>query len=228
MNTEKTDYPFTLAGAPDYALVNITIPAGKTLKAEASSMAYMDSSLKMKTKMGGGFKRMLSGENLFVNEFTAAEGEAQIGVAPGTPGDIRHLYLEDETVYIQNSAFLASSPDLQTGIEFQGFKGFFSGEKIFMIKCSGTGDLWFNSFGGILEIDVKNNYVVDTGHIVGFTGGLTYDVRPVGGLKSLFFSKEGLVCRFSGEGKIWIQTRLAPAFVTWADGFRRIEKKKDN
>jgi len=228
MNTEKTDYPHTLAGAPDYALVNITIPAGKTLKAEASSMAYMDSSLKMKTKMGGGFKRMLSGENLFVNEFTAPEGAAEIGIAPGTPGDIRHVYLENETVYIQNSAYLASSPDLETGIEFQGFKGFFSGEKLFMIKCAGTGDLWFNSFGGIVEIDVKKDYVVDTGHIVGFTGGLTYDVRPVGGLKSLFFSKEGLVCRFSGEGKIWIQTRLTPAFVTWADGFRRIEKKKDN
>ena len=228
MTSNKSDYAFTVTGAPDYAMVNVTIPQGKTLKAEASAMAYMDSSLKMKTKMGGGFKRMLSGEKLFVNEFTAEEAAAAIGIAPGSPGDIQHVYLEDETICVQNSASLASSPNLDVSIDFQGFKGFFSGEKLFMVKCTGTGDLWFNSFGGIIEIDVKNNYVVDTGYIVGFTSGLAYDVRPVGGLKSLFFSKEGLVCRFSGEGKIWIQTRLAPAFVTWADAFRRVEKKKDD
>jgi uncharacterized protein (TIGR00266 family) len=228
MQTEKTDYPFTVAGAPDYGMFNVTIPRGRTLKVENAAMAYMDSTLTMKTRMGGGFKRMLSGEKLFINEFTAAERDGEIGIAPGTPGDVGHLYLEDETVYLQNSSYLASSPDVQVGIDFQGFKGFFSGEKIFMISCSGTGDLWFNTFGGMIEIDVKDNYVVDTGHIVGFTGGLSYDVRPVGGLKSLFFSGEGLVCRFSGEGKIWIQTRMPPAFITWADGFRKVKQKKND
>jgi len=225
MSEQKTDYPYTISAAPDYGMINITIPRGKTLKAEASSMAYMDSSLKMKAKMKGGLKRMLSGENLFISEFTAEEKEAEIGIAPGTPGDIGHVYLEDSTVFLQNSSYLASSPDLEVGIDFQGFKGFFSGEKLFMIRCSGTGDLWFNTFGGLIEIDVKSNYVVDTGYIVGFTEGLSYDVRPVAGLKSLFFSGEGLVCRFTGEGKVWIQTRLAPAFVSWADPFRRVEKK---
>ena len=225
---ENSDYKYDISGAPDYGMVNITIPQGKTLKAEASAMAYMDSSLKMKTKMGGGLKRMLSGEKLFINEFTAEEGDAQIGIAPGSPGDIQHVYLEDETIYIQNSAYLCSSPELETAIDFQGFKGFFNGEKLFMIKVTGTGDLWFNSFGGIIEIDVQHNYVVDTGYIVGFTGLLTYDVTMVGGMKSMLFSKEGLVCRFSGEGKVWIQTRLAPSFVNWADAYRSVESKKDD
>jgi uncharacterized protein (TIGR00266 family) len=222
---EKTDYPFTLVSQPDYGMLNVKIPRGKTLKVEASAMAWMDSSLTMKAKMKGGLKRMLSGENLFISEFTAGSEDAEMGIAPGSPGEIGHVYLEDSTVYIQNSAFLASSPDLEVAIEFQGFKGFFSGEKLFMIKCSGTGDLWFNTFGGLIEIDVQKNYVVDTGYIVGFTEGLQYDVTPVAGMKSLFFSGEGLVCRFSGEGKVWIQTRLAPAFVRWADPFRRVQKK---
>ena len=228
MQLEKTDYPYTVAGAPDYGMVNVTIPRGSTLKVENSAMAYMDSRLAMKTRMGGGFKRMLSGEKLFINEFTATETEGEIGIAPGTPGDIGHVYLENETIFLQNSSYLASSPDLDLGIDFQGFKGFFSGEKIFMIRCSGTGDLWFNTFGGMIEIDVKDDYVVDTGYIVAFTDGLSYDVRPVAGLKSLFFSGEGLVCRFSGQGKIWIQTRMPPAFITWADAFRRVKKKKDD
>lgn len=226
MDLKKTDYPFNISAAPDYGMVNITIPQGKTLKAEASAMAYMDTSIKMKAKLGGGLKRMLSGEKLFINEFTAQESDSEIGISPGTPGDIGHLYLENETVFLQNSSYLASSPDLDISIEFQGFKGFFSGEKLFMIKCSGSGDLWFNTFGGLIVINVKSNYVIDTGYIVGFTDGLSYDVRPVGGLKSMFFSGEGLVCRFTGEGKVWIQTRQSPSFVTWADGFRKIEKKK--
>ena len=226
MDQQKTDFPHSIAASPDYGLAAIRIPQGKTLKVEASAMAYMDSSLKMKTKIGGGLKRMLSGEKLFINEFSAPEADGEIGIAPGSPGDIGHVYLENETIYIQNSAFLAASPDLDTTIEFQGFKGFFSGEKLFMIKVSGTGDLWFNTYGAMLEIDVTDNYVVDTGYIVAFTEGLSYDVRMVGGLKSLFFSGEGLVCRFTGAGKVWIQTRLAPAFVRWADPFRKAKKNK--
>ncbi|MFW5742318.1 MAG: TIGR00266 family protein [Spirochaetota bacterium] len=228
MNPDRTDYPYTVAAAPDYGLVNVTIPQGRTLRVEASAMAYMDSTLSMKTKMRGGFKRVLSGEKLFINEFTAADRSAEIGIAPGTPGDVAHLYLENETVFLQNSSYLASSPDLDVAAEFQGFKGFFSGEKLFMVRCSGSGDLWFNTFGALLEIDVTDNYVVDTGHIVAFTDGLSYDVRSVAGLKSLFFSGEGLVCRFSGSGKVWIQTRKSMPFVMWADQYRRVEKKNDN
>ncbi|MDA3955576.1 TIGR00266 family protein [Oceanispirochaeta sp.] len=225
INMEKTDYPFTLESQPDYGILNVKIPQGKTLKVEASAMAWMDSSLTMKAKMKGGLKRMLSGENLVISEFTAGTVDAEMGIAPGSPGEIGHVYLEDSTIFIQNSAYLASSPDLEVAIEFQGFKGFFSGEKMFMIKCSGTGDLWFNTFGGLIEIEVQSDYVVDTGYILGFTEGLRYEVRPVAGMKSLFFSGEGLVCRFTGEGRVWIQTRLAPAFVHWADPYRRVNKK---
>ena len=228
MNRDKTDFPHTISAAPDYGMVNVTIPAGGTLQVEASAMAYMDSHLRMKTKMKGGFKRMLSGEKLFINEFSAEGRSGEIGVAPGTPGDLVHVYLENETVYLQNSSYLASSPNLQVEAQFQGFKGFFSGEKLFMVKCSGTGDLWFNTFGSVIEIDVTDDYVVDTGHIVGFSESLSYEVRGVAGLKSLFFSGEGLVCRFSGSGTVWIQTRKTPAFVRWADQFRRVEKKNDN
>ncbi len=226
MDRNRTDFPYTTEATPDYALINVTIPKGRTLKVEASAMAYMDSSIIMKTKMGGGLKRMLSGEKLFINEFSAPEGDADIGLAPGCPGDIGHVYLENETIYLQNSAFVALSPDLKTTIQFQGFKGFFSGEKLFLIEVRGTGDLWFNTYGALLEIDVVDSYVVDTGYIVAFTEGLTYSVRPVAGLKSLFFSGEGLVCRFSGEGTVWIQTRLAPAFARWADPFRKQQKNK--
>ena len=102
---------------------------------------------------------------------------------------------------------------------------FFSGESLFLIRCSGHGDLWFNTYGALLEVDVTGDYVVDTGHIVAFTDGLDYSVTKVGGYKSLFLSGEGLVCRFRGEGKVWIQSRKAPAFIWWANAFRPVKSR---
>ena len=98
-------------------------------------------------------------------------------------------------------------------------KGFFSGQRLFLIRASGTGDLWFNTFGALVPVDVDGEYVVDTGHIVAFTEGLDYRVASVGGYKSLFFSGEGLVCRFSGRGRVWIQTRRIGAFASWVFPF---------
>ena len=85
--------------------------------------------------------------------------------------------------------------------------------------------MWFNSYGAIIEIDVDGDYVVDTGYIVAFQEGLDYSITKVGGFKSLFFSGEGLVCRFSGKGKVWIQTRQVPALSWFLRPFRPIEKR---
>jgi uncharacterized protein (TIGR00266 family) len=215
-----------IEGKPDYALLTVKIPSGKTLKVEASAMATMDTNLKMKTKLKGGFGRFLTGESLFINDFTAENGPAEIKIAPASPGDLVHYYLDgQETIYLQSSGYVASDPNVVVDSKWQGFKGFFSGESLFLAKCTGQGDLWFNTFGGIIEIDVKDSYVVDTGNIVAFTGGLSYRVTKFGGYKSLFFSGEGLVCQFSGEGKIWIQTRKAAPLSSWAWPFRPAKKE---
>ncbi len=214
-------FEHTIHCKPDFAMLTVKIPGGKTLKVEASAMATMDTNLIMKTKFKGGLGRFLGGESLFINEFTAENGPGEISISPTAPGDITHRYLNNETIYLQNSAYVASNPDILVESKWQGLtRGFFSGESLFLIKCSGTGDLWFNSFGGIVELDVTDGYVIDTGHIVAFTEGLTYNIGRLGGYKSLFLSGEGLVCRFSGSGKIWIQTRKIMPFAWYLNPFR--------
>ena len=79
-------------------------------------------------------------------------------------------------------------------------------------------------YGEPLPEHIDDDYVVDTGNIVAFTDGLEYTISKVGGYKSLFFSGEGLVCRFRGKGKVWIQTRTANAFVNWAHWYRPVQK----
>ncbi len=216
---------FNIEGQPDYSLLTVNINSGETLKVEASAMASMDTNLNMKTKMKGGISRWLSGESLFINEFTAENGKGEIKIAPNSPGDLCHHKLEGGTVFLQSSGYLASTMDVDLDSKWQGFKGFFSGEGLFLIKCSGSGDLWFNSYGGIVEIDVEKDYVVDTGHVVAFTDGLEYKVTKFGGYKSMFLSGEGLVCKFSGSGKVWIQTRKVQPLLSWVFPFRPAKNK---
>jgi len=217
---------FRIEGRPDFAFLTVKLPANKTLKVEASAMATMDTHIQMKSKLRGGLGRMITGESIVMNEFTAADVPGEIGIAPPSPGDLRHVYLNGETIFLQNSAFVASDPEVAIESKWQGFtKGFFSGENLFLIRAQGTGDLWFNSYGGIIDLDVDGDYVVDTGNIVAFTEGLEYKISKVGGYKSLFFSGEGFVCRFSGKGKIWIQTRAAGAFASWAHPFRPVKSR---
>ena len=219
-------WEFSIEGKPDFAFINVRIPAGETMQVEASAMATMDSHLVMKTKLGGGFKRFLSGESVFINQFTAEGGPGEIGIAPSIPGDVAHQYLNGSTIYLQNSAFVACTSGVTVETKWQGLaKGFFSGEGLFLIRAVGTGDLWFNTFGALIEQQVDGEYIVDNGHIVAFTEGLEYSMTKLGGLKSFFLSGEGLVCKFRGKGTVWIQTRKASPFSSWASAFRPVKKR---
>jgi len=226
MNQQTTEYEHRIDAQPDFSFLTVRLQPEQVLKVEAGAMATMDTNVRMKTKMRGGIGRLVTGESLFINEFMAQNGPGELGIAPGAPGDLDHVYLENDVIYLQNSAYVASSPGVNLETKWQGLiKGFFSGENLFLIKCSGQGDLWFNTFGGMIAIDVDGSYVVDTGHIVAFTEGLEYSVGRIGGYKSLFFSGEGLVCRFSGTGRLWIQTRKLGAFANWVYPYRPVKSR---
>lgn len=221
----RRDFEYEIEGRPDFAFLTVQIPANRTLKVEASAMATMDTNLQMKTRMRGGLTRFLTGENIFVNEFTAAGGPASIGIAPGSPGDLEHVYLDGDGLFLQSSGYVASSPEVTLDSKWQGWKGFFSGEGLFLLRCSGRGDLWFNTYGAMFCVNVNGSYVVDTGHVVAFTDSLQYEVGRIGGYKSLFFSGEGLVCRFRGQGRVWVQTRRLGAFASWIQPFRPVKNR---
>jgi len=219
-------YDYEFACKPDFGYATVNLKANQTIKIEASAMATMDTNIKMKTKMKGGLGRMFTGESLFINEFTAQNGPGEIGIAPGAPGDIEHVYLENETIYLQNSGFVAASPDLNVETKWQGLvKGFFGRDGLFLIKVSGTGSLFFSTYGAMIPIDVDGEQIVDNAYMVAFTEGLEYENRRIGGLKSLFFSGEGFVCHYRGKGRLWIQTRQVPAFGRWVLPYRPVKSR---
>jgi uncharacterized protein (TIGR00266 family) len=224
---------YKIEHAPAYASLILKLQANQTVMVEAGAMAAMDSHIQMKSKMQGGLMksvgRMLGGESLFISEFTSVGQAGELVLSPGVPGDVTHYPIAPgKGLVIQSSGFVACSPTVNLDTKFQGLKGFFSGESLFMVKASGQGDIWFSSYGGILEIPVNGSYVVDTGYIVAFEDSLSYNVEMIGGLswKSLktgIFGGEGLVCRFSGQGKLWIQARHIGPLLNFLNAFRPVK-----
>jgi uncharacterized protein (TIGR00266 family) len=226
---------FDINHRPDFAILGVKLTQGQKVLAEPSAMATMDPTIELKAGMRGGFGkslgRLLGGESFIVNTFTAHAGPGEVTLAPGTPGDVVHYRLSGNSLMLQRGSFLAHSEGVEVSGKWQGARGFFSGEGLVLLKAEGTGDLFFNSYGAILEIDVTQGFLVDTGYVVAFEDTLQYNVtvmpglRPGSKVKSFLFGGEGLVCRFSGRGKVWVQTRTAAPFLRWVHPFRPVQKQ---
>jgi len=204
--------------SPDNTVIKFVFNAGESVRAESDAMVSMSDGLELQTgfgagkKSGGIFKKLmrgfLTGESFFTNVFKATASGQEIILAPSLEGDIELVELKGGSLIIQARSYLAGHPDVSMNTKWQGMKSFFSGESSFMIEASGNNFVVINAFGGIQKISVKEQYIVDTGHIVAFTGGLNYRVVKAGsGWISSFLSGEGLVCEFNGEGDVYIQSR---------------------
>ncbi len=215
---------------PDFALLTVYLQDGQKVFAEPSAMAAMSPNIALKAGFRGGVRRTLGrlfgGESMIMNTYTANRGPGEVCFAGGQLGDAFHYALRDNALFLQRGAFVAHSEGVQLTGKWQGAKGFFSGEGLVLLKASGNGDVFFNSYGAILEVDVTQDYYVDTGYIVAFEDTLQYKVTVLPGLskrsklKSFIFGGEGLVCKFSGQGKVWIQTRNIAPFFRWIYRFR--------
>lgn len=223
------EFAYEIEHSPAYASLRIDLRANQTVWVESGGMAAMDPWIKMKSKVQGGLMkglgRMLGGESLFLSEFTAEGKPGQLYISPGITGDVQHYYLTGNGLMVQSSGFVASSPTVNIDSKFQGFKGFFSGESLFLLRATGQGDIWFSSYGAIVEIPIAGDYVVDTGYIVAFEDTLNYSVEMLGGLsfrglRTGILGGEGLVCRFRGQGRLWVQSRELYNLINFLNPFR--------
>ncbi len=206
---------------PSYSLLKVDLARGQSICAEAGAMVSMSSGIDIQTSAKGGMlgalkRSVLGGESFFMNTFQASQA-GQLTLAPALPGDICALQLSSQAVYAQSGAYLASAPQVQIDTKWAGAKMFFSKEGFFLLKLTGSGNVFLSSYGAIHTITLNpgQTYTVDTGHMVAFDQSVTYDISRVGGLKSTLFSGEGLVCKLTGPGKIWIQSRSQDAFLSW-------------
>jgi uncharacterized protein (TIGR00266 family) len=128
--------------------------------------------------------------------------------------------MQGDTYMMQAGSFMACTDGVNLGTVFGGIKAIFSGEGMFFLKITGQGDLWYNAYGSIVERELNNSeLIVDTGHVVAWEPSLNWEVTGMGNLMSTVFSGEGLVLRFKGTGKVWLQTRSLGGLVNWMRGY---------
>ena len=206
---------------PAFANIQVKMEAGDSIVAEADAMASMSTSLKVKTRWNGGFfrailRKLFGGETLFINEFIATAPSELILTQP-FPGDIECVELNNNSLYIQPGAYIASDITVNLGISWAGFASWIGGEGLFRLRVSGTGKIWFGAYGGIFTKEIDGPFVVDTGHLVAYEPTVKMKVGLAGGLFSSFFSKEGLVSRVNGPGRIYLQSRTVEGLTTWTN-----------
>ena len=223
-----------LIDTPDFGMLQITFDQpNEKIVAESGAMVAMDTGINMQTSMRGGLlaaakRKVLGGESLFQNTFTATGPGQRLFLSPGPEGDLRAMNLAPgQNFILQSGAYVAHVGDqLVLDTKFGGVKGFFGGTGFFMLRVTGPGTVYYCSYGALHEIDVPpEGYTVDNDHLVGFTEGLQFNVRKFGGFRGLFFSGEGLVCDFSGQGRLYLQTRNAGALASFLHPFRPVKSK---
>ena len=208
---------------PSYALAILSLETGESIQAEAGAMVSMSGTIEVKTGTRGGVlqglkRSVLGGESFFINTFTA-QAPGELTLAPALPGDITAIDIGGGNLFVQSGSFLAATPGVQVDTKWGGARSFFSSEGLFLLRCSGSGTVFVSSYGAIHPIDLTTAqtapYVVDTGHMVAFDESVRYEVGRIGGLKSTLFGGEGLVCRLTGPGRFYLQTRNPQSFVEW-------------
>ena len=216
---------FDISGNPAYGDLTVALEAGESFWSEGGAMSRMSSHMDLKTLLPAGLvksaiRRLVGGESLFVSEYTATE-MAFVSLTPAMAGSVLHRPMRGDALMLTAGSFLACTPGLQLNTRFGGLRSFFSGEGAFLIEATGTGDLFFNGYGGVIEKQIDGEFIVDTGHVVAFEPSLSYRIGGMGGLKQTLFSGEGLVMRFSGTGKLFLQTRHLSALAGWLGPYCR-------
>jgi uncharacterized protein (TIGR00266 family) len=207
---------------PAYTTARVTFDEGDAIRAESGAMVSMSGQIEIETKAQGGIfkslgRSMLGGESFFMNTFHARGDDQEILLAPSLPGDIALLPLAGTEMIVQSGSFLASDVSINVETKWGGARSFFGGEGLFMLKCSGTGDLLVASYGAIHKrlLTAGETYTVDSGHIVAFDAHIPYQPRKAGSWKSTIFGGEGFVVDFQGPGETYLQTRSQQSLLSW-------------
>lgn len=217
---------------PGHSLVEVELAPGESVVADAGAMAWMEGDVETETSTRGGLftglkRKLLTGESFFQNTFRGGQRGGVIGLAPGSDGDIVAMELGgeggDDELYLEKGAYLASSEGVRCDAKWGGLKGLFN-EGMFVLKCSGAGQLFFNAYGAVHQIDVDGEYVVDNGYVVAWDPSLDYRLEWGGKVRTFLFSDQ-LLLRFEGRGRVWVQTRSSRVLASWVHPFRPVKSR---
>ena len=224
MKCHEIDYKII---GDDMQLVEVELDPHETVIAEAGAMNYIEQGIAFEAMMGDGSKpdnglfnklldagkRVLTGESIFMTHFTNhGSAKRKAAFASPYPGKIISINMSDMEgeLICQKDAFLCAALGTEVSIAFNRKlgSGFFGGEGFILQKLRGDGMAFVHACGTIIKKELNNETLrVDTGCLVAFTPGVTYDIQRAGNLKSMFFAGEGIfLTTLNGTGTVYLQS----------------------
>ena len=176
-----------------FPILEVKLEQGEKISCERGSMITMSQGLELKGTVKGGFisgiiRKLLTRESFFTQNITATKG-------PGTAN--------------LGASYLANTEGVELSTKMQGIiKGLTSKEGFFLIRLSGSGTAFINALGAVkkFELGPGEELVVDNGHLLAWDENMNYVMTKSSTLVSSLTSGEGLVCRFTGPGNVYIHT----------------------
>ncbi len=216
---------------PSFPMLQVQLAPQEVLIAEAGTMVARASHVQMEVKLNAGrspgffaklkavmialIRKFVGGDTFFVNHFSSPQG-GWVWLAPPLSGSMKHIPMQGQALIMNAGAYVASAGEVDLKMRWGGLRSILAKEGAFFVEASGQGDLWITSYGAIDEVWVNGSYIVDNGHLVAFDSTLNFNIRSAGGgLMGFMASGEGLVCEFTGQGRVLIQSRNTSALVDW-------------
>jgi uncharacterized protein (TIGR00266 family) len=219
-------------------VLEVLLQPGESVFSEAGELSWMTQSIQMTThtQMGGGggflgvIKRVAGGGSIFMTEYSAYGMPGEIAFATKVPGHILPIEIgPGQEFMIHRHGFLCATNQVQIGVGFQQSlgAGIFGGDGFLLQKVHGYGTAWIELSGEVIVKDLRPGETlrVHPGHVGAFSGGVSFQIAMVPGIKNMIFGGDGLfLASMTGPGRVWLQTlpisRLAHQILEYAPGER--------
>jgi uncharacterized protein (TIGR00266 family) len=209
---------------PSFAVARCSLRGGEVVRTESGAMMATSEGVAIEASMQGGLMKslrrgVLGGESFFITTYTAPPAGGWVDVAAHLPGDMITVEVGAEPYFIQRGSYIASETGVEIDTKWGGFKTLFGGEGGFLLRATGEGAVVLSCYGALDRIRLADGeaVVVDSGHMVAFSEGVTFQLRRAAGRKSTqsLKSGEGFVFDFRGPGEVMVQSRNPDALVEW-------------
>ena len=213
-----------ITGGSAFPLLKFTLERGEGVKSQSGSMVGISSGLKLEGKVDGGIGkaigRMFSGESFFMQHIVAEERPGWVLLASPVPGGITDVEIKaGQELTVQKNGFLAGTPGIEVSSKVQSLaRGFLSGEGFFVVKLTGAGVAFLSTYGSIQAIDIPSGeqVMVDNGHLIAWDSAMKYEItKATSSWFSAMTTGSGFVCRFTGPGRVLVQTRNPWGLGAW-------------
>lgn len=232
---------FTTTGDVD-PFLHVSLRRGEKIHCESDAMVMMESTLELHGKIAGGLlgglkRKLAGGESFFQQHIEAVNGNGDCLLSPVLPGAMQVIDVGAKQYILNDGAFVASDVSIEMKMRSQSIgNALFAGSGgFFVAETSGSGQLVVSGFGSMFALDVTRDkdVIIDNSHVVCWDSTLHYEIsvttsKNTGGIGGFlsnavnsFTSGEGIVLRFSGNGKVYICSRNRDAFLEWTGGGKK-------